>query len=448
MVPHPAKSKDPRSVWSLVGLVVAGIPLALGIVKILDVSQPVSASVASQGRATEPVQVKRFENWLRTSGTVGATNFAMIRAPRMRGGRDRGGGGSLTIESLAEPGSIVQKGEVVAVFESRRTADILDNYESSLAQVRMRAASQKASLLISTETLRQSLLKAEADAAKAELDLRTSEVKSEIQAEILALVARQDSASAQQLRQEMQLTEVVDRAAIRSLDLDVQRSESRLERTQDDLEKMRMRTPVGGLVVVETTFQRDGYSQAAPGDQVNPGSYFLRIVDLSKMAVFAELNQVDSQLVRVGASVSVALDAYPETFFEGRVSAIGAVAVSGGSSGGGGRGMGGSRGGSSGQWVRKVPVEIEILSSDERIQPDLSASADILISERDSTLTVPRAAIGHSGERDVVWVQQGELFVERVVEVGLLSDVEATIRSGLTEGEVIAAQAVTDPKQL
>lgn len=440
---------DPKlSRLALAGLVVAGIVVGLGIHRILNARPTSSASVGPRTLQMVPVERKGFENTLRTGGTVGATNFAMIRAPRMRGGRDRGGGGSLTIESLAEPGSIVQQGDVVAVFESKRTADMLDNYESNLAQTQRRATSQKASLLISTETLRQSHRKAEAEAAKADLDLGTAEVKSEIQAEILGLLAQQNAASARQLEEEVRLTEISDAAAVRSMDIDVQQSRNRLERTKGDLEKMRLRTPVSGLVVVETTFQRDKFAQAAAGDQVNPGSYFLRIVDLSKMAVFADVNQADTQQIQIGAAVKIELDAYPGAVFDGRVVSIGAMAVAGGSSGGGGRGMRGSRGGSSGHWVRKVPIQIEILSRDDRIKPDLSASADIVLREEEDALVIPRAALGHSGGRDIVWVREGERFVERPVEVGLLSDTEATVRAGLSEGEMIAAQKVTDPAML
>ena len=429
---------------AVAALVAVGVALGLIVSEAIDARPAAEASVAEAVIETVSVARKRFESTYRTGGTVGATSLAMIRAPRMRGGRDRGGGGSLTIQFLAEPGSIVQEGDVVAVFETRRTADMLDNYESQLAQTRRRSASRKANLLISAETLRQSHLKARADAQKAGLELRTAEVKSEIQAEILKLLAEQHGATARQLEQEVRFAKVADKAEVRSLEIDVQKDENRLGRTKSDLSKMEMRTPVSGLVVVETTFNRDSFAQAAAGDQVNPGAYFLRVVDLSKMAVFADVNQADTQSIRVGASVRVALDAYPGAVFEGRVASIGAMAVSGNSSGGGGRGMRGSRGGSSGQWVRKVPVQIDIVSDDDRIMPDLSASADIMVQVQDEAVVVPRSALGRSGNRTVVWVEEDEGFAVRPVEIGPLSDTEAVVLSGLAEGETIAVQKLAD----
>ena len=454
LVQEGAPAPPPFSRVTVAALVAIGIALGLFGYQALQSQAGPSSISGPVVVPTAVVESKRFEASLRAGGTLGATDFAVIRAPRMRGARDRGGGGgggggggssSLIIESLAEPGTTVQAGDVVAVFESKRTADMLDTYSSSLAQTRRRSASRISSLLIDAANVDQDHRKALADADKSKLELRTAEVRSKIQAEILALQAQQDEALATQLTEEVRLSRIANTAEKRVFEIDIEKDERRLARTVQDMDKMRLRTPVSGLVVVETMFQRDGFSQASAGDTVNPGSTFLRIVDLSKMAVYADINQVDAQLVEIGSPATIHLDAYPDAAFEGRVAAIGAVASAGQSAGGGGRGgRGGSRGGSTGQWVRQVSIQIEVLSQDERIKPDLSASADILLAAEDQALVVPRSSLGEIEGKDAVWVQDGGKFVMREVRVGQLSDTEATIRSGLSAGEVIAARPVLD----
>lgn len=440
IVPEPGDDRPQLPGW------VAGLLAAGGVVVGLGIYQAVQARPAEQAAAqptavtTVAAEKTKFTKSIRVGGTIGATNFAMIRAPRMEGGRDRGGGGSLTIQTLAEPGSIVAAGDVVAEFESKRTQDILDNYESALAQTKAQVGTRKAEILIATETLRQDYRTTKSEADKSELDLQTAEVRSAIQAEIFDLLAQEGRASTAQLDKEVRLQELANEAEIRSLDITVEQDEKRLGRTTADLEKMKIRTPVGGLVVIETMFSRGNFQQAAPGDQVYGGSFFMRIVDLSNMAVFAQLNQADSQMVHLGVPVKVQLDAYPDLSFKARVRSVGAMAVSGGR-GGGRRGPPGSRG-SRGEWIKQVPVEIEILEIDERIKPDLSASADIIVEEQDDVLVVPRAALAEVGEAKIVWVQRDEGFVEREVEVGPLSDTQAVVLSGLREGDLIAAQPI------
>ncbi len=439
-VPKPGGEKPHLPGWIAALLGLAGLAAGLAIFQATQSGPAEQATAAPTAVATVVAEKTTFSRGVRIGGTVGAKNFAMIRAPRMRGGRDRGGGSSLTIETLAEPGTMVKAGDVVAEFESKRTLDQLDTYASQLAQSRAQAETRKAEILIATETLRQDYRTTKAESDKSTLDLETAEVRSAIQAEIFDLLAQEGRESTAQLEQEVRLQELANAAEVRSLDITVEQESKRMERTEVDAEKMRIRTPVDGLVVIETMFSRGNFQQAAPGDQVYGGAHFMRVVDLSHMAVYAQLNQADSQLVKIGLPVEVRLDAYPDVPFQGRVFSVGAMAVSGGGSGGR-RGAPGSMGSRS-EWIKQVPVEVEILDTDERIKPDLSASADVIVESLDDVLVVPRAAIGTVGGAKVVWVQQDDGFVERQVEVGLVSDTHAVIASGLQEGEVIAAQPV------
>lgn len=445
-VPKPGGEKPHLPGWIAALLGLAGLAAGLAIFQATQSGPAEQATAAPTAVATVVAEKTTFSRGVRIGGTVGAKNFAMIRAPRMRGGRDRGGGSSLTIETLAEPGTMVKAGDVVAEFESKRTLDQLDTYASQLAQSRAQAETRKAEILIATETLRQDYRTTKAESDKSALDLETAEVRSAIQAEIFDLLAQEGRESTAQLEQEVRLQELANAAEVRSLDITVEQESKRMERTEVDAEKMKIRTPVDGLVVIETMFSRGNFQQAAPGDQVYGGAHFMRVVDLSHMAVYAQLNQADSQLVKIGLPVEVRLDAYPDVPFQGRVFSVGAMAVSGGGSGGR-RGPPGSMGSRS-EWIKQVPVEVEILDTDERIKPDLSASADVIVESLDDVLVVPRAAIGTVGGAKVVWVQQDDGFVERQVEVGLVSDTHAVIASGLQEGEVIAAQPVASEEPL
>ena len=446
--PVPDPSSQPPQVpgWGLALFAIAGVLVGAGIFQALTGESAQTTSTQPTIASTVAAEKTTFEKSIRIGGTVGATNFAMIRAPRMRGGRDRGGGSSLTIQTLAEAGTVVEAGDVVAEFESKQTQDVLDNYASMLAQTKAQSAARKAEMLIATETLRQNYRTTKAEAEKAAYDYQTAEVRSAIQAEIFRLLAEEGVASTAQLEQEVRLQEEADTAERRSLDITVEQDLKRLERTEFDFDKMRLRTPVGGLVVIETMFSRGSFQQASPGDQVYGGAYFMRIVDLSSMAVYAELNQADSQIVELGTPVKVRLDAYPDVVFDGRIKSVGAMATSGGSSGGR-RGPPGSSG-TRGEWIKKVPVVVEILGSDERIQPDLSASVDVITDTQQDALVIPRAAIAGIGESPTVWVENDGAFEMRQVQLGSISDTQAVVVSGLNEGDLVATQPIEAPTQL
>jgi hypothetical protein len=122
----------------------------------------------------------------------------------------------------------------------------------------------------------------------------------------------------------------------------------------------------------------------------------------------------------------VRFDAFPEIVMQGHVQAVGALAV-------GGRRVNFN--------VRNVAVRFALETIDPRVIPDLTASADVAISEPAGGLIVPREALGGSGGRSIVYVKQGDAFVPREVEIAGETNTQAAVASGIQEGEEIALQA-------
>jgi multidrug efflux pump subunit AcrA (membrane-fusion protein) len=89
-----------------------------------------------------------------------------------------------------------------------------------------------------------------------------------------------------------------------------------------------------------------------------------------------------------------------------------------------------------------VAVEISIDGMDERVIPDLSASADILLAKQDEVLVIPSAAIQQRGDKPIVMLRQGQKFVEREIQVGPMSGTEAVVLAGLEAGDRVALQPV------
>ena len=371
---------------------------------------------------------------LRIGGTIETRNYAAIRAPRMRGPRDSGSS-RLTLAKLADPGSIVPAGTVVAEFELKWLEDHIDDRLSSETESLANVDKRRAEIMILRETDRQARVTAKAEYEKAELDVRTAEVKSDIEAEILKNMAEEANVTWEQLEDEGRMMEEVHRADLRTFELIVEEDRLHTERHERDYERLSIKTPVGGLVVLETMYKGSGqFAQTSAGDQVYPGSLFMRVVDVSQMVLNASVNQVDAQAVRIGQRAAVTLDAYPEMELSGRVVSVGTIATAGG----------GSRfgRGSASQHLKNIPVLIAIDQQDGRVLPDLSASADVMLSSEQAGVIVPRGALRDVDGRTVVYVRDGEGFAEREVVVDTQNDTHAAIASGLSAGEDVLLSKV------
>lgn len=423
------------------GLFAVALGLAAGLAWwMMASSQSQLGGGGPVGVRTAAAERTKLRKTLRVGGTVAASRFAAIRAPRISRGRrtvaSGGGGGGLTLIEMAAPGSTVAAGQVVAEFDRQSQEEQIERQLSQVSQAERMIEVRKANLMIAMETLAQRAKTAKAEFEKAELDLRTAEVKSEIEAEILKAARDEAEATYKELEEEVGQLEIAHAATVRQVEIDKEQELVDLKRAEMNADRLLIKTPIGGIVVMQTIFRGGSFSQSSEGDEINPGAYFMQIVDPSDMILEAAVNQADVQQLRVGQPAEIRLDAYPDKVFRGKVRSVAAIAGSGG--GGGGRGR--MRGGS-GNFVRNVTVKLEILDQDPIIIPDLSASADVLLSEAEETVVAPREALMKEGQSWFVWLEQSaDRFIRRDVEVGETTDTQVAISNGLEEGDLIALE--------
>jgi multidrug efflux pump subunit AcrA (membrane-fusion protein) len=301
---------------------------------------------------------------LRLAGQTTARNFALIMVPRFQGPDSRE---ELTILKSAAPGSFVRKGDLIVALDGQRLQDHIDDVLDLVAQADNDVKKQAAEQSIDMAALEQNLRQQKAELDKARLDLKAAEVRTEIEREILRLSAEEAEASYKALLADVSRRKEADRAGLRILEITAIRQRRHLQRHQNDFKRFNMYAPIDGLVVMAQVWRSGEMRQVQEGDLVSPGQQIMRVVDTSKMQLEARVSQADSSFLRVGQTARIGLDAFPELQFEGRVASIGALAV---------KGMWDT------YYIRNVPVRLEIIGNDPRLIPDLSAWAEIRISDQ------------------------------------------------------------------
>ena len=121
---------------------------------------------------------------LRLIGTTVGENSVTLRAPYLRGSRNRGGGSGdfhLVLKDLIDQGSVVTKGDLVATFDRESMLQRLDTLNAETSQAEASLMSLQAKLLADREVRAQQIRVAKATAAAAALDLKTAPVRSAIQ---------------------------------------------------------------------------------------------------------------------------------------------------------------------------------------------------------------------------------------------------------------------------
>jgi HlyD family secretion protein len=124
---------------------------------------------------------------------------------------------------------------------------------------------------------------------------------------------------------------------------------------------MQIRSPLDGVVVLNTIWKQGTMGEVQEGDQVRAGVPFMQVVNPATMQVRVHANQQDFPSLQVGQTAKVRLDAYPEMVLQGKVDQISPIGENGDFS----------------TKLRTFVVIVAVDGNDPKLMPDLSAAVDV-----------------------------------------------------------------------
>ncbi|HWQ40914.1 MAG TPA: biotin/lipoyl-binding protein [Desulfosporosinus sp.] len=148
----------------------------------------------------------------------------------------------------------------------------------------------------------------------------------------------------------------------------------------------------------------------------------------SNLEVAATIDQADIAQVKIGQTVDITLDAYPDEHSSGTVSLVALQ-------------------GSTASNVTTFEVTVAIEKASDKLRSGMNANIDISVAEVKNVLTVPSEAIKTSGTKKQAIVvattnanspaQAGQTTQNVTVEIGLDDGTNVEIKSGLKEGQEV-----------
>ncbi|GBC61053.1 efflux RND transporter periplasmic adaptor subun it [Desulfonema ishimotonii] len=204
--------------------------------------------------------------------------------------------------------------------------------------------------------------------------------------------------------------EMRDSARRRLSYFDVAESEIQAIEAKDDVKKTVMiRSPFRGVVT---------HKNAVEGGFVRAGTNVYTIADLSRVWVEAHIYEYELDRVAKGQEAEMTLPYHPGKVFRGKVAYIYPWLQ---------------------QKTRDVVIRLEFENPDLELKPDMYADVRIQTIGKGDGLIIPSEAVIRSGERNVVFVAQGNgRFTPRETTLGMsLDGGRIQILSGLAPGESV-----------
>ena len=339
----------------------------------------------------------------------------------------------LVLQKTVAPGSKVKKGQAVAEFDRVNMSNRLDDYRASVAQTEAAVKRMKAELEVGRKAHDQQVATAKADVDKAKLDLKAAPVLGTMDTERLKLALEEAEARYAELVAETKFVNIGYEASANNAEMDLAQARLELKRAEANVDRMEIKSPIDGLTVMQQTFRGSEFAPIQDGDQLFPGQPFMQIVNTSGLIVNATVNQVDVERVRLGQKARIRFDAYPDLEVMGHVYAIAAITKAGGMRG---------------NFVKEVPVQIQLDQMDPRIIPDLSVSVDVVTDTEEQATIAPLNAIFHDESgRSVLYVKKDDDWEKRPVETGLANNISVVVKSGVRPGEIVSVINPPHPAQ-
>jgi RND family efflux transporter MFP subunit len=249
-------------------------------------------------------------------------------------------------------------------------------------------------------------------AAQAQLDAQLAgadDQAREVEANVWAATAQRDAAQAQL---DLLLAGAADEQ-IQSARAAVEQARVALNQAQLRLKQATLTAPIAGTV---TTLK------VQPGEMSSTGQSAVVVSDLTALEAEVNLDETDVSRIQMGMTVLVSVDAFPGQPLTGQVTeiALSANVQSG---------------------VVLYPVTVRFDPADLPLRSDMTVNVTFPIEQRTDTLLVPFRAVE---------TEDGQAYVTRVtasgservaVTLGLITDTQVEISSGLNEGDVVTVFA-------
>jgi HlyD family secretion protein len=402
-------------------IVVVGVLVALGT----WFAKRSSAKFATLQGVVPTARVERGDLRLDvfTTGELQTEKTVSLFAPPV-------GGATLQIVHLDPTGTAVKPGDVVLEFDPSEQEYNVEKNRSDLEEAEQEMAKAKYQAAVQDADDRLAVLKAKFAVRQAELDVQKNPLLAAIDAKKNLLALDEAKRALAQLEQDIKSHATSNQAAADVARAKFNKAKIEMERAEQNIRNMTIRSPIAGVVKVRENYMATGgfffsgmtIPQFRNGDQAQPGTPVVDVLGMERMEITARLTETDRPSVHVGERVEIRVDAISGAVFSGTIKTISGMAT---------RSM----------WeanpTRHFDATIDFDHPDPSLRPGFTAHLTLIGDGVKDALYVPRVAIFEKNGEPIVYVKKGTGFAEQEVKLKAETSARAVIE-GLPKGAEVA----------
>lgn len=318
-------------------------------------------------------------------------------------------------------GDTVNKGQIIGQIDDALLKTAINQAEAELASLKSEVArinAQISNARVEVERTRLQLQQKQADSQRQQKLAQQGAIAKQTAEQALT-----EAQTAAQVLRAAQESVQVEQQSLAAAQGRIVAQQAVVAEAQERRSYARLISPISGVILARVT---------EPGNLLQPGNELLKIGDFNRVKVEVQVSELELAKIRVGQSVQVRLDAFPNQTYSGTLSRISPAAD---------------------PTARLVPVEV-IIPNQDGIGSGLLARVNFT-SQEQANIVIPESALQKdrksSSEENSQPNDRGKIFVlnssekptvsAREVKIGKNVDGKVEILSGLQPGEKFVARS-------
>ncbi len=301
---------------------------------------------------------------------------------------------------------VAQSGLDRARFELEQAREALENIEQDLASIY-----HSAELNFNASQAAVNKAKADLDIAQEAWDIVQSGLDPEkVRNAEISVASKEAALIKAQAAHEQALINASDAGNVTKLENDLKRARANHELLLERLEDARLVAPFDGVIQ---------FISGKAGEPVSAYGPIIGLADPTILIVTADLSEDDTPKVALDQVADLTLDAFPSVVLKGIITKLPTSLVTT-------QGV-----------IQDRSIRMDVNWPQAGAEIGMLARVTITVQHKDDVLKVPIESVKRSGRRTFVEFMDGDIKRAKNVEIGIQTETEVEILSGLEEGFVI-----------
>jgi HlyD family secretion protein len=370
---------------------------------------------ACEKAPSETVKLEQVRLIVTASGELESKQTAMIAPPSVSGMWQ------YQIKQLTPENTRVKKGEVIVAFDSKKVVDRLvdkqadlDRAQKELENKKIKEEESEQELILSIAEKKMEYEKAERkadiiDNSRAENDRKKSVIDFTIAENDLFLAKERLTFHKNNKALNLKLAKGK-----------VNRLTAEVNDFKSDIERLKVKAPIDGMVIYRANWQGE---KPAVGESIQFGQPVVELAVIEQMQLKAQISEPDSGKIKLNQKVKIMIDGTQEIVLQGSIVELGRVFRD-----------------KSSQDKRRVFDAIIAFEQpkDTVIRPGMTARIEVVTAMIDNALTLPSQAVKLENGQGSVRITGLFSDHEETIEVAHIVGDKVLIKSGLSQGDIVA----------